>query len=175
MKLTQKFNLTALEPMAGARGGIWFSLKPQEVADAEAAGVGPSVPDASGTPVPGTIVPGELIQLNASGNVEPGTPATLGVDFAKVYLVVFSGDDDRSGSFVGDVLCIHGGARVETERYDAGAYVIGRPLVASGVTAGNFAQKAAVGDNIQAMAWVGPAGLANGVLDIILPQGGVPN
>lgn len=171
MKLTQKFTLTTNEPLPGGWGGIWFSLKPQEVADAEAAGVGPGVPDANGNPTPGTVVPGMLLQLNANGNLDKATQATLGTDFAKLYVVAFSGNDDRSGSFVGDVLCVHGGCRLETEMYDADTYVPARPLVPSSGTAGNFAMKAAAGDNIQAVGFVGPEGTTKGVLDVVLPQG----
>lgn len=171
MKFTDKFTLTADAPMAGAMGGLWMKAKFQEVADAEAAGTGPSVPDENGTPTPGTVKAGTMCHFNSNGNLDKATQTDLTAAFAKLYGVVFAGDTDYSGAYVGVVSVICGGCRYETSVYDSAVYVKGTPLVPSSVTAGNLMPKAAVGYNIQPVGFVGPKGVADGVLDVVFPQG----
>jgi len=170
MKLSNKYTPTGMEPMPGARAGLWLSCKAQEVATAEAAGVGPGVPDDEGTPTPGTVVPGSLVEINASGNLQLATSPDWTAAMPKMIFCVFSGDDDFSGSLVGDLLCYHGGGRLDTQQYNpAGSYVPGMPLIAS---AGLFTPKVAANDHFQVIAVVGPKGLStNGVLDVLLCQG----
>lgn len=168
MKLTEKFNLRSMNPMPGALSGLWISLQPKEVADAYAAGTGPGVADTQGTPTPGTLVPGQIVVLDANGQCVLMTSQDLTANMPKLPFVLFSGDNDFSGSFVGEVLAFHGGSRLDTEKFDAGSYTPGLPLIAN---AGNFALKAAAADHIQIVGYVGPRGAQNGVLDVLVPQG----
>jgi hypothetical protein len=166
--------------MPGTEAGIVLNLKPTEVATAETNFSGPSIPDANGTPTPGTMVAGQLVKLVSGGTVDLATQATLGTDMPLFYMVVFSGDNDYSGAYTGKVNCIHGGIRIETDKFDAAAYAAGLPVVPSSSVAGNFALKGAANDNIQMVGLVGPKGqfASKGslqptvqLLDVILPQG----
>lgn len=170
MKLNSKFQLRTNVPQKGAYGSIWLNCKPQEVLDAEATGVGPGAIESSGTPTQGTFEPGVVIQLNAAGAFELATPAVLGTDMPKMYFVVFAGNNDFS--LDGSIFVFHGGARFETIMFDAGSgYDPGLPLVVSGATDGNLALKAAAGDNVQVVGYVGPKGLRpNGALEVLFPQ-----
>jgi hypothetical protein len=142
MDLSQKFTPKTQAPLRGGEAGIWMSGYPQEVADAIAAGSGPSVPDSTtGIPQPGTIVPGQLVQLNANGNFDLAAQVNLSSAMPALYFVVFSGDKDFSGSFVGKINCCHGGMRYVTTAFDAGTYTPGAPLVPSATVPGNLAPK----------------------------------
>lgn len=169
MKLSSKFNLRTMNPLPGALGGIWMSLRAKEVVDAEGAGTGAGMPDANGTPTLGTIAPGTLVEMDASGYAVAASSPDTDLAMPKMMFVVFAGTDDFSGASVGDVLCFHGGARLETESYNAAAYTPGQALIA---VAGKFAPKAAANDGLQCVGVVGPKGLqSNGVLDVIVVQG----
>lgn len=169
MKLTEKFNLTSMAPQRGAESGLWMSLTPKEVADALASGTGPSIPDDNGTPTVGTIVPGSLVEMDSNGQAVAASSPDLDSAMPKMIFVVFAGNNDFSGSYVGDVLCFHGGARLETEQYVADSYLPGDALIAS---SGKFAKKAAANDGLQCVGIVGPKGLqSNGVLDVLVVQG----
>src|SRR5687767_8791487 len=140
MKLTQKFNLRSMKPMEGGESGFWISIQPTEVANAITAGTGPGVADDSGTPTPGTIKAGHFIYINGSTTYFLPSVDLTAAAAAKRALrayVVFSGDDDFSGSFVGELLAVHGPGRFDTEQYDAGSYSPGDPLIASATNAGN--------------------------------------
>lgn len=168
MKLSQKFNLSGRDPINGAKSGIYESFQPQEVATAYITGTGPGVPDVNGTPTPGTIEPGHVISLNTSGNAVLATSPDVTAVLPIMMWVVFSGDDDFSGSAVGQINCFHGGARFDTEKFNtAVAYTIGAPLTAS---SGLLVPKV-FGDNLQIVGFVGPRGVLNGVLDVFMPQG----
>lgn len=168
MKLNEKFTLRTEMPLTGGVAGIWLVMKPKEVADAEQAGTGPGVPDpVTGTFAPGTIVAGYGVELDANGLAILGSSPNISSAFAKMFFVVFAGDNDYGGAFAGKIVGIHGGVRFDTEKYTAGSYVIGTPLI---LVSGVWQAKAAVGDHIQAVGIVGPRGLANGVLDVIMPQ-----
>ena len=172
MDLTQLFTLKTQSPLRGGEGGIWLSQYAQEIIDAQASGSGAGQPDASGTPQPGTIVPGQLVQLNASGNLELATQADLSAVTPKLYFLVHTGDKDFSGSFVGKLNAVHGGVRYVTTAFDAGTYNPGDALVVSSITPGNLMKKGAVGDHIQVVGVVGPFGVdATGVLDVFMTQG----
>jgi hypothetical protein len=173
MKLTQKFNLRSIRPMEGGLSGFWISIQPTEVANAINAGTGPGVADDSGTPTPGTVKPGHFIYLSgATADFLPSVDLTAAgaAKRALVAFVVFSGDDDFSGSFVGEVLAVHGPGRLDTEQYDAGSYSPSDPLIASATNPGNLAPKT-TGDHKQVIAQVGPRGTNNGVMDVIFIQG----
>ena len=155
-------------PLTGGVAGIWLVMKPKEVADAEQAGSGPGVPDpTTGTPVPGTVVPGYGVELDSNGLAVLGSSPNVSSAFAKMFFVVFAGDNDYGGAFVGKIVGIHGGVRFDTEKYTAGSYVIGTPLI---LASGFWQSKAAAADHIQAVAIIGPRGVLNGVLDVIMPQ-----
>jgi hypothetical protein len=167
MKLSQKFSLTGMEPMAGARGALWMSVQAKEVADAIVAGTGPSIPDTNGTPEAGTIVPGTIVKINATGTLEAMTSGDMaGAVLPSLPWVVFSGDDDYSGRLVGDLL-IANGARFDSEMYVAGTYTPGDLLTAS---AGSVAVKVAA-DGLQIVGMVGPRGMVDSVLDVVLFHG----
>ena len=168
--LEDKFQMVTQDPRPGAYGGIWEDFIPEEVATAEAAGVGPGVPAASGTFAPGTIPPGRILELNSNGRVQDGNSQDITANYAKVFWVAFEGDTDFSSAYAGKVTCVHGGMRIETTQFVTGqSYVSGRPVIVSG---GQLAPKAAVGDHIQAVGIVGPNGVnADGVLDVYLVQG----
>jgi len=171
MKLNSKFDLKTNTPQQGAQCGLWLNITPQDVADALEAGTGPGVPGDNGTPEQGTWEGGHIVEMNDEGNWVLATPCDLSADMPKLYLCVFAGNNDFS--FEGSVFGFLGG-RFETTKYDAGSYTPGRPLVVSGATDGNLAQKAAFDDNIKHLAYVGPRGQrAMGqvqVLDVIMPQ-----
>lgn len=173
MDLNQLYNLKTQAPLRGGEAGIWLSRLAQEVVDAQASGSGPGQDDSAGTPTAGTIVPGQIVELNASGNLALATQCDLSARTAKLYLLVHSGNKDFSGSFVGKLNCVHGGVRFVTDKFDAGSYSPGDALVISSGTAGNLMKKAAVGDHIQVVGVVGPDGLdaTTGVLDVIMAQG----
>lgn len=173
MDLKQKFTPKTQAPLRGGEAGLWLSRYAQEVVDALAAGSGASVPDSDGTPVAGTIVPGQIVELNSSGNFALATQCDLSAATPKLYFVVFSGDKDLSGAFVGKLNACHGGMRYVTEKYDAGSYAPGDALVVSSGTAGNLQKKGAVADHIQVVGIVGPDGVSavDGTLDVIMVQG----
>lgn len=167
MKLSQKFNLSGRDPINGAKAGIYESFAPVEVLNAYATGTGPGVPDDNGTIVAGTISPGHVVALTASGAVDLATSPNLNSANAVMLFVVFSGDDDFSGAVSGQVNCFHGGARFDTEKFDAAqSYTPGAALI---VSAGILTPKV-VGDHAQILGFVGPRGVLNGVLDVFMPQ-----
>ncbi len=168
MKLSQKYTPRAANPQPGALGGIWMSVQPSEVAAAIDAGTGAGVPDDNGTPTAGTIVPGQLVVVNAAGTLDLMTSADMaGGTLPQVPFVVHSGDDDFSGSLVGECLIYHGGARLDTEQFVGITFSPKDLLTAS---AGSFALKVQA-DGLQIVGMVGPRGLANGVLDVVLFSG----
>ena len=106
--------------------------------------------------------------MNANGDVDLATSATLDSANAKLMFVVFSGDDDFSGATAGAVNCVHGGCRFDTEKYNtAQSFTPGVALIA---VSGILNLKVAV-DHKQVVGFVGPRGVLNGVLDVIMPQG----
>lgn len=169
MKLTQKFNLSGRDPINGAKAGIYESFEPLEVTNALATGTGPGMPDANGTPQPGTIEPGHIVAMASNGSMDLATSPDLSAALSIMMWLVFSGDDDFSGSATGQMNCVHGGCRADTEKFDAAqSYVPGIPLIAA---AGILTPKV-LGDNKQVVAYVGPRTVLNGVLDVFMPQGG---
>lgn len=167
--IDSKFSLTGNVPQEGALGGIFIDLEPKEVADAFLAGTGPSVPDSGGTPTTGTFEEGHIVVCNSNGNWELMTSGDITAAHVQLPFVVFSGNTNFSGRATGKLSAFHGQGRFDTTKYGAGTFTPGRPLVAS---AGLLIPKAAVGDSIQIVAFVGPDGLrSNGVLDVVMPAG----
>jgi|OM-RGC.v1.020724134 hypothetical protein len=169
MKLASKFNLSGRDPINGGKAGIYEAFVPAEIAAAYTLGTGPGVPDDNGTIVAGTIEPGHIVSIStAAGTAGLATSPDLTAAVPQLMFVVFSGDDDFSGATAGSINCIHGGCRFDTEKFNSAlSYTPGAPLrVAAGVI-----NTKVFGDNLQIVGFVGPRGVLNGVLDVIMPQG----
>jgi|GEM_PF-4215282 len=166
--INEKFTLRTEMPLTGATAGIWMTLDTQEAVDARSTGTGPSVPDVNGTPAAGTILRGQGVTFNGAGNVVLATSPNVSAALPQLLFVVMAGNNDYSGRFSnGKIVVIHGGCRFDTEKFGAGPFTPNTPLrLAAGVW-----NLSAQGDNLQIAGWVGPRGLANGVLDVIMPQG----
>lgn len=166
--INEKFTLRTEMPLPGGQAGIWMTLDTQEAVDARAAGTGPGVPDENGTPAPGTILRGHGVTYNSSGNIVKATSVDVTAALPQLLMVVFAGNNDYSGRFSdGKVVTVHGGVRFDTEKYGAGPFTANTPLyLATGVWTPSV-----LGDHKQIAGWVGPRGLANGVLDVVMPQG----
>ena len=126
-----------------------------------------------GTPVAGTITAGAIVRMDATtGEALLATTGNVVADRLNAVLtfVVIDGNKDFSGSFVQKLTVLNGGFTMLTDQYDAGAYTPGK-LVS--FNAGKI--KLAIGSD-QIIGVVGPAGLdaVNGVLEVIVPQGGLP-
>ena len=168
MLLSQKFTLSGRDPVNGAKAGIYESFQPVEIAAAYVAGTGPGVATDAGTIALGTLSPGHIVAMNANGDVDLASSAVLDVANPKLLFVVFSGDDDFSGATAGAVNCVHGGCRFDTEKYNtAQSFTPGAALIA---TSGILNLKV-INDHKQVVGFVGPRGVLNGVLDVIMPQG----
>ena len=168
MLLSQKFTLSGRDPVNGAKSGIYESFQPVEIAAAYVAGTGPGVATDAGTIALGTISPGHIVAMNANGDVDLASSVVLGAANPTLMFVVFSGDDDFSGATAGAVNCVHGGCRFDTEKYNtAQSFTPGMALRA---VSGILNVKVA-GEHHQVVGFVGPRGVLNGVLDVIMPQG----
>lgn len=173
MRVNSLFTLRTESSLPGAMGGIQIVLTPKEVADAQAAGSGPSMPNTSGTPTLGTIEAGHVVEQNALGQaVLAVSPDLAAPAFQKLMFITMEGDNDFSGAFTGRIVGLHGGIRFDTDKFAAAAvYTPGLPLIASAATPGILTPKAAAADAFQAIAFVGPRGRVGSVLDVIMPQG----
>lgn len=132
--------------------------------------------NAEGTPVAGTIPAGSVVTMNASGEAVLATTGDVSTNVAInaqnriMVFVTIDGNKDFTGSFVQKLTVLHGGFTMLTDQYDAGAYAPGK-LVS--FNAGKVKLADADGSD-QILGVVGPAGLdsVNGVLEVIVPQGG---
>ena len=166
--INEKFTLRTEMPLTGGVAGIWMTLNTQEAVDAMAVGAGPGVPDENGTFVGGTILRGFGVTFNSLGNVVKATSVDVTAALPQLLMVVFAGNNDFSGRFSNaKVVVVHGGVRFDTEKFGAGPFTPNVPLT---LTAGVW-NLSVLGDHKQIAGWVGPRGLANGVLDVIMPQG----
>lgn len=172
MRLNSKFSLTTAAPIPGTHASIYESAQPQEMVDGENLGVGPGGFEDSGTPILGTIPAGTIVTYNDNGNVEKMSSPNLGSDFPKLPYVCM-GDNDFDNAASGHMGICQGGVRFETEQYEvaAGPYLPGIPLIASALNPGKLTRKVLVGDGFQIVAYVGPKGEFDGVLDVTMPQG----
>lgn len=172
--LTDKFQMVTKDPLPGAYGGLWDVLVPREMYDASASGSGPGVPDSAGTVEAGTLLPGTLLMMDSTGSLVKAVSPNVSSAMPVMIWVAMEGDVDYSASYAGMVTVVHGGMRVETTLFVAGSsYTPGVPLIAaSGGDAGKLDVKAAAGDHIQIVGYVGPNGVnSDGVLDAYLVQG----
>jgi len=170
MLFASNFTLTGHQPQRGGESGLWRVLKPAEVATAESSGSGPGMPDATGGTQIGTIPQGTIVEMDSNGNAIAATPAAINAVMPKLYFVTSWGDDDFDTAFAGQIFGVHGCSCL-TDKFDAGTYTPGQPLVVSNAVAGNVMPKGAFGDHAQIVAFVGPDGVKNGVLDMLMPQG----
>ena len=167
MLLSQKFTPTGRDPVNGVKSGMYEAFQPVEIAAAYLSGTGPGVAADSGTIALGTISPGHVVAMNAAGDVDLASSPVLGANNPILMFVVFSGDDDFGGAAAGSVNCFHGG-RFDTEKFNpAQSFAPGVALIAS---AGILNLKVA-GEHHQLVGFVGPRGVLNGVLDVMMPQG----
>jgi len=166
MKLGSKYNLISAMPNPGGYACLWVGdVLAQEVVTAYGAGTGPGVPDDQGTPVPGTVVPGMAVTLNAQGYWEAATSPDLSVPSLPIpVFFVHGGNDDFDGAFVGKPVALHGFAELLTDRFTGSSFPPGSPLT---VNAGNFVVKTNAASGLQVVGTVGTRGLQNGVLHVM--------
>jgi hypothetical protein len=124
-----------------------------------------------GTPVAGVIPPGAIVTMNGSGEaVLATTTDVVAVRLSRqMVFVTIDGNKDFSGAFVQKLTVLHGGFTMLTDQYDAGAYAPGS------LVSFNAGKIKLAGATDQIIGAVGPAGLdaVNGVLEVIVPQGGL--
>ena len=129
----------------------------------------------NGTPQPGVIPPGAIIEMNSAGEAVLASaidvvalPLT-----AKLAFVTLDGNTDLSGSFVQKLTVLAGGFTMLTDQFVAGpAFLPGSQVsYGSAGTAGKVVARAAATQPLLGV--VGPAGLnsVTGVLQVIVPQG----
>ncbi len=170
--LTSLFDIVTRDPHPNALAGLMAIL---DVAGAPA-------PALSGTPTPGNIFPGHLVEMD--GNGEAVLADGVGGGTQKLWFVAVDGDRDYDGAFLHRLTCLQGGGELSTDQYHVGSPIItytpGAALTAgdgAGTTyatdtTGQFILASAVGATAQVYGFVGPNGVnANGTLDVLLPQG----
>lgn len=125
--------------------------------------------NSQGTPVAGTINPGTIVVMNASGLAALATAPDITTTEKVLPFVVFDGNVDFSGAYVQKLTCITGGIVFTTPYFEAGTYTPGLPVT---FNAGQITAKTNFADKRQIIGWVGPAGVdaATGVLQVIMPQ-----
>jgi len=128
--------------------------------------------NSEGTPVAGTINPGAIVRMDTTtGEAVLATTAdvvTTRLNAVMVFVAI-DGNKDFSGSFVQKLTVLHGGFTMLTDQYDAGAYTPGK------LVSFNSGKIKLAASTDQIIGVVGPAGLdsVNGVLQVIVPQGGL--
>lgn len=127
-------------------------------------------PGAGGTPSPGTLRPGHIIMMDASGEAVLGDTAAWTAATPILYMVAVDGDTDYDGAFLHRITCLTGGLQMKTEQFVAGVYTPGQPLtVGTAGTAGTLLGLTAANEPL--VAFVGPNGVnADGTLDVVMPQ-----
>lgn len=166
MDFTNTYQLMTETPKPGAMACLGLSnYYAKEVSDALAAGTvgGPGQPDAQWIIQPGTIRPGQGIQMTSGGTWELGTSPLVNAALPKPLFFVHEGDKDFSGRYLGRLTALRGLARFKTSAYSGSSFAPGDALYLS---SGNFTLKVQ-GDNRQIVGWVGPDGLRNSLLDVI--------
>jgi len=128
----------------------------------------------NGTPQPGVIPPGAIIEMNSTGKavLASAVDVVAAPLTAKMAFVTLDGNTDLSGAFVQKLTVLAGGFTMLTDQFVAGAYVPGAQVsYGSGGNAGKVILRTAVTQPLLGV--VGPAGLdsVNGVLQVIVPQG----
>lgn len=133
--------------------------------------------NSEGTPVAGVIPAGAIVRMDAvTGEAVLATTGDVSTNVAAnaqnkvMTFVTIDGNKDFSGSFVQKLTVLHGGFTMLTDQYLAGAYTPGKQV---SFDTGKIKLADADGSD-QIIGVVGPAGLdaVNGVLQVIVPQGG---
>jgi len=128
--------------------------------------------NSEGTPVAGTIPAGAIVVMDTTtGEALLGTTGDVVASRlnAQMAFVAIDGNQDFTGSFVQKLTVLNGGFTMNTDQFVAGPYT---PGVLVSFSAGKVTVAGATDQIIGA---VGPAGLdaINGVLQVIVPQGGI--
>lgn len=129
----------------------------------------------NGTPQPGVIPPGAIIEMNSAGEavLAAAVDVVAAPLTAKMAFVTLDGNTDLSGAFVQKLTVLAGGFTMLTDQFVAGAYLPGLQVSygAAGPNAGKVVLRTAATQPLLGV--VGPAGLdsVNGVLQVIVPQG----
>jgi hypothetical protein len=128
--------------------------------------------NSEGTPVAGTIPAGAIVRMDlVTGEAVLATTADVVANRlnAVMAFVTIDGNKDFSGAFVQKLTVLNGGFTMSTDQYDAGAYTPGK------LVSFNAGKIKLAGATDQIIGVVGPAGLdaVNGVLQVIVPQGGL--
>lgn len=133
--------------------------------------------NSNGTPVAGTLQPGTIVTMNASGEAVAATspevraPGADGVpnNLPILMFVTVDGNVDYSGAFVQKLTVLHGGVTVKTDQINGASFTPGQALTAN---AGRL-EAAVLASGLQVVGFVGPAGYdaVEGVLEVVLPQG----
>jgi hypothetical protein len=90
------------------------------------AGIDQSFPPDSSGGTPVALMPGNIVTLKTTGEVEPGT---TGAATQRAYIVVEGNVDDYSAQFVNKVVCLRGKLTVKTDKLDGGsAFPVTGPL-----------------------------------------------
>jgi len=127
-------------------------------------------PAPSGTPTPGTIEPGHIVMMDATGEAVLGDRAAWTTATPIMYMAAVDGDMDMDGAFLHRITCLQGGFEMTTEQYVAAAYTPGQPLtVGTGANVGLLEGLTLAGQPLYG--FVGPRGVgSDGTLDVIVPQ-----
>lgn len=128
----------------------------------------------NGTPTPGVIPPGAIIEMNTAGEAVLANAVDVAAAplTAKMAFVTLDGNTDVSGAFVQKLTVLAGGFTMLTDQFVAGAYLPGAQVsYGAGANAGKVILRTALTQ--PRLGVVGPAGLdtVNGVLQVIVPQG----
>ena len=99
-----------------------------------------------------TVKEGELVVLNASGQVDHPATVPAEADPAaplKLYLVI-QGNDQWDAQFVGKVTVLRGEVTIETEKFVAGAYTPGELVTVSTAVGseGHIAQRTVANEQV---------------------------
>lgn len=159
-RLNSNFDITTRDPHPNALASLMVIL---DVSGAPG-------PAPSGTPTAGSIEPGNIIMMDASGEAVLGDRAAWTAATPIMYVTAVDGDVDLDGAFMHRITCLQGGFQMKTEQYVAAPYTPGQPLtVGTGATVGQLEGLTLADQPL--IGFVGPNGVASdGTLDVIVPQ-----
>jgi hypothetical protein len=130
----------------------------------------------NGTPQPGVIPPGAIIEMNSAGEAVLAAAVDIVAAplTAKLAFVTLDGNTDLSGSFVQKLTVLAGGFTMLTDQFVSGPAFLPGSQVSygpAGATAGKVVARTVATQPLLGV--VGPAGLnsVTGVLQVIVPQG----
>lgn len=175
-RFASKFDITTEDPHPNAQAGLLTVLDVDDT-------LIPSPPRSTeGTPIPGVIPAGSVVEMKSTGNgkaVLGFTPDPAAAE-KKLFFVTVDGDMDFDGANFHRITCIQGGMRITTDQFVTNVLLLpGKPLTVGtagggGGDNGKFKLKTSLA-NEQCYGYVGPEGYdaTNGTLDVIIPQGTV--